>query len=86
MGNSRLHVDIPVDERSLADITATDLIPFQQLSPVLAGIMPAHVIYPEVDAVPAGFSKVWLQDILRKELNYSGVLFSDDYPWPVPML
>src|SRR5690554_1284552 len=72
------HVDIPVDERSLADIRAADLVPFKQLSHTLAGIMPAHVIYPEVDTVPAGFSKVWLQDILRTELNYSGVLFSDD--------
>lgn len=72
------HVDIPVDERSLADIRAADLVPFKQLSHALAGIMPAHVIYPEVDTVPAGFSKVWLQDILRTELNYSGVLFSDD--------
>lgn len=72
------HVAIPVDERSLADIQRADLLPFQQLSPLLAGIMPAHVIYPEVDAAPAGFSKVWLQDILRKELKYTGVLFSDD--------
>ena len=72
------HVDIPIDERSLAEIQRTDLLPFKHLQQYLAGIMPAHVIYPQVDNAPAGFSKVWLQDILRKELNYQGVLFSDD--------
>ncbi len=72
------HVAIPVDERSLAQIQAADLQPFQHLQHALAGLMPAHVIYSQVDALPAGFSKVWLQDILRKQLKYKGVLFSDD--------
>ncbi|QEY59031.1 beta-N-acetylhexosaminidase [Pseudomonas sp. C27(2019)] len=72
------HVAIPVDERSLADIQQADLIPFKHLQHALAGLMPAHVIYPQVDTAPAGFSKVWLQDILRQQLNYPGVLFSDD--------
>ena len=72
------HVAIPVDERSLAEIQRTDILPFKHLQGYLAGIMPAHVIYPEVDTAPAGFSKVWLQDILRQQLGYSGVLFSDD--------
>lgn len=72
------HMAIPVDERSLAEIRRTDLRPFQHLQKHLAGMMPAHVIYPQVDSLPAGFSKVWLQDILRKELDYQGVLFSDD--------
>lgn len=72
------HVDIPVDERSLAEIQRADILPFKHLQTYLAGIMPAHVIYPHVDAAPAGFSKVWLQDILRQQLNYTGVLFSDD--------
>lgn len=72
------HVAIPVDERSLAEIRRADLLPFKNLQHQLAGMMPAHVIYSQVDAAPAGFSKVWLQDILRNELNYQGVLFSDD--------
>lgn len=72
------HVAIPVDERSLAEIERSDLLPFKRLQQHLAGMMPAHVIYPEVDALPAGFSKVWLQDILRQQLGYQGVLFSDD--------
>src|SRR5690606_13879102 len=57
------HVAIPVDERSLGEIRAKDLIPFQRLSRQLAAVMPAHVIYPPVDAGPAGFSRRWLQEI-----------------------
>jgi beta-N-acetylhexosaminidase len=72
------HVAIPVDERSLEQIRARDLQPFAQLSQMLAAVMPAHVIYPQVDAQPAGFSRRWLQDILRGELKFSGVIFSDD--------
>lgn len=72
------HVAIPVDERSLDDIRAKDLLPFRQLSQQLAAVMPAHVIYPQVDESPAGFSRRWLQDILRGELGFDGVIFSDD--------
>ncbi|MDH5634005.1 MAG: beta-N-acetylhexosaminidase [Gammaproteobacteria bacterium] len=73
------HVALPVDERSLADIRMDDLVPFERLVEYgLAGIMPAHVRYPRVDEAPAGFSRVWLQQILRKELNFQGVIFSDD--------
>lgn len=72
------HVAIPVDERSLDEIRAKDLLPFRQLSQQLAAVMPAHVIYPQVDAGPAGFSRRWLQDILRGELGFAGVIFSDD--------
>ncbi|MDD2161522.1 MULTISPECIES: beta-N-acetylhexosaminidase [Pseudomonas] len=72
------HVAIPVDERSLDDIRAKDLLPFRQLSQQLAAVMPAHVIYPQVDDSPAGFSRRWLQDILRGELGFEGVIFSDD--------
>ncbi|WP_177330535.1 beta-N-acetylhexosaminidase [Pseudomonas sp. TTU2014-080ASC] len=72
------HVAIPVDERSLEQIRAVDLQPFAKLSQQLAAVMPAHVIYPQVDSQPAGFSRRWLQEILRGELNFNGVIFSDD--------
>ncbi len=72
------HHDVPVDERSLAEITAADLVPFQRLAKRLGGVMPAHVIYPKVDPRPAGFSPVWLKEILRGKLGFDGVIFSDD--------
>ncbi|MFB8831387.1 beta-N-acetylhexosaminidase [Azotobacter sp. CWF10] len=72
------HVAIPTDERSLEAIRSQDLLPFQKLGGQLEAVMPAHVIYPQVDAQPAGFSRRWLQDILRGELGFDGVVFSDD--------
>jgi len=72
------HVAIPNDERSLETIRANDLVPFARLSMHLAAVMPAHVIYPQVDSQPAGFSRRWLQEILRGELGFDGVIFSDD--------
>lgn len=72
------HVAIPIDERSLETIRANDLVPFAHLSKQLAAVMPAHVIYPQVDPQPAGFSRRWLQEILRGELGFGGVIFSDD--------
>ena len=73
------HLEIPVDERSYTDIELCDLIPFRQMVNFgLTAVMPAHVIYPKVDSRPAGFSKVWLKDILRGQLGFEGCIFSDD--------
>ena len=71
------HTSLPEDKRSLEQLRATCLKPFAALAPHLEGIMPAHVIYSEVDDQPAGFSRFWL-DLLRDELNFSGMIFSDD--------
>jgi len=72
------HVAIPIDERSLQEILNDDAKPYEWLDLSLAAVMPAHVIYPKVDKNPAGFSKVWLHSILRQELGFEGVIFSDD--------
>ncbi len=73
------HVDLPVDERTLEALLADDLIPFAVLAAEgLEAVMPAHVIYPAVDSVAAGFSRIWLQDILRGRLGFDGLIFSDD--------
>lgn len=73
------HLELPVDERSLQDMEINDLLPFKQMIGYgLSAIMPAHVIYPKVDKLPAGFSSLWLKDILRKRLGFTGTIFSDD--------
>jgi beta-N-acetylhexosaminidase len=72
------HTDIPVDKRSLKAILADDALPYDWLGTALTSVMPAHVIYPKVDARPAGFSGKWLGDILRGQLRFNGAVFSDD--------
>ena len=73
------HLALPVDERSYADIDASDLLPYRELiKHGLSAVMPAHVIYPAVDAHPAGFSSRWLRQILRAQLRFDGMIFSDD--------
>ena len=73
------HVDTPVDPRPLDDILRTDIVPFAALiQQGLAAIMPAHVVYPSVDARPAGFSRAWVTDILRGRLGFDGLVLSDD--------
>jgi len=74
------HLELPVDNRSLSEIMNKDVRPFKVLNENnrLDAVMPAHVIYEQVDKMPAGFSSVWIKDILRKQLRFNGVVFSDD--------
>ena len=72
------HTEVPVDRRSLAAILADDARPYEWLAGSLSSVMPAHVIYPKVDANPAGFSERWLKQILRLQLDFEGAIFSDD--------
>ncbi|OQW89756.1 MAG: beta-N-acetylhexosaminidase [Rhodoferax ferrireducens] len=72
------HTDMPVDTRSLKAILKDDAAPYRWLGNSLAGVMPAHVIYPKVDSRAAGFSSTWLTDILRGQLGFTGAIFSDD--------
>ncbi|WP_339725022.1 beta-N-acetylhexosaminidase [uncultured Paraglaciecola sp.] len=74
------HIAMPVDKRSKEDIFAIDMAIFNAIHQqgLLDAVMPAHVIYPDVDDLPAGFSKKWIKHILRQELEFDGVVFSDD--------
>lgn len=73
------HTDTPVDDRDLDQLMAADIQPFQRLvAQGLRGLMPAHVVYPRVDPCPAGFSSVWLKQIVRQQMGFDGVIFSDD--------
>ncbi|MGF6636394.1 beta-N-acetylhexosaminidase [Paraburkholderia sp. 35.1] len=72
------HVAMPVDERPIEEILGNDVAPYDWLGLSLGAVLPAHVVYPRVDAKPAGFSRIWLQDILRGKLGFEGAIFSDD--------
>ncbi|MEO8386017.1 MAG: beta-N-acetylhexosaminidase [Betaproteobacteria bacterium] len=73
------HHEIPIDGRSFAQIEQADLIPFRTLAKQgMSAVMPAHVIYSQVDPHPAGFSAKWLKDVLRVQLGFDGLIFSDD--------
>jgi beta-N-acetylhexosaminidase len=72
------HHEIPRDTRTLADITVDDMAPFAALAAQYDSVMPAHIIFESVDHAPAGFSSRWLKEILREQLGFHGVIFSDD--------
>lgn len=73
------HVEIPVDTRDFDAVWAEDIAPYRhRLAKQLSGVMPAHVIFENIDPQPAGFSRFWLQDVLRGRLGFEGVIFSDD--------
>ncbi|MGH8689709.1 MAG: beta-N-acetylhexosaminidase [Burkholderiales bacterium] len=73
------HVDVPRDERAFSEIFKKDIVPYRAaMQAGLAGVMPAHVIYTQCDAEPAGYSKYWLQEVLRGKLGFDGLIFSDD--------
>ena len=73
------HFDAATDSRTLEELRASDLVPFAEgIAAGSEAIMLAHVTYPEVDQLAAGFSKVWIGDILRKEMRYTGIVIGDD--------
>ncbi|MFO1257339.1 MAG: beta-N-acetylhexosaminidase [Gammaproteobacteria bacterium] len=72
------HESLPVDRRTWPEIE-TDLFPFKALiDEGIEIIMTAHIVYPAVDSFPASFSRIWLQTILREQLGFNGIIFSDD--------
>lgn len=72
------HISDVCDPRSLDQISRSDLRPFRELAADLDALMIAHVVYPEIDQLPAGYSRTWLQHVLRSDLGYRGVILSDD--------
>ncbi|GAC14172.1 beta-N-acetylhexosaminidase [Aliiglaciecola lipolytica] len=74
------HIALPVDKRSKDEIFQLDMEIFSKLQGqgMLDAVMPAHVIYPAVDDLPAGFSEIWVNQILRQQLGFNGVVFTDD--------
>lgn len=73
------HQGLPVDKRYFEDMLQADMLPFAQLcQKELAGVMPAHIIYEQSDEMPAGFSRFWLQEVLRQRFGFQGAILSDD--------
>ncbi|MCB1756020.1 MAG: beta-N-acetylhexosaminidase [Gammaproteobacteria bacterium] len=73
------HLELPVDPRTLEAIREQDLLPFRELAEAgVEGVMPAHVVYENIDPLPAGFSAFWIGRILRRECGFDGAVFSDD--------
>ena len=73
------HLALPVDERRLSEIEQHDMLPFSgMIQRGLLAVMAAHIVFPNVDALPVGFSRFWLQQILLEKLKFKGTIFSDD--------
>lgn len=72
------HLVTTIDNRSLSDLESNDLIPYRELVEVLDGIMTAHITFPKIDSSVVSFSSEWIKTILRENLNFQGMVFSDD--------
>lgn len=73
------HHEVPRDNRSYVDIASADMAAFERMIRYgVTGLMATHVIYPNIDTAPAGFSPTWLRGILRRRLGFSGAILSDD--------
>lgn len=74
------HLETPVDNRTLDELNQSDLAVFRQIikNNLLDGIMPAHVIYAQINSNPASGSHYWIKQILRQQLGFKGIVFSDD--------
>lgn len=72
------HEELPVDFRSMDEVRSRDMLPFFELHNDYDALMPGHLKFPNIDALPVGFSAYWLKQIVRNELGFGGVIFSDD--------
>ena len=73
------HVELPIDERAMAEIERADLVPYRRLIGAgLDAVMTAHICYEHIDPVIPTYSAYWLGEVLRGQLGFEGVIFSDD--------
>lgn len=72
------HAELPRDHREFAEVASTDMQPFAALARHFDAVMPGHILFPKIDSQPVGFSSHWLQKVLRDQLGFNGVIFSDD--------
>jgi beta-N-acetylhexosaminidase len=72
------HLCLPRDHRKLSDLKTCDLVPYRDLAHNLGGVMTAHVLFDAVDELSPTYSRRWINDVLRGELGFKGVVFSDD--------
>ena len=72
------HLKLPVDKRSLDEVVDCDLMPYKKLAKNLSGIMTAHIHFPKIDKDLPTFSAFWLHKILRQNIGFNGLIFSDD--------
>jgi beta-N-acetylhexosaminidase len=72
------HLVAPIDNRVMKELLDKDIKPFSALSKKLCGIMPAHITFPKIEQSSVGFSSFWLKHVLRSELGFEGIIFSDD--------
>lgn len=73
------HQDMPIDHRDFQTVLQDDLIPFTHfIQQGINAIMAAHILFPEIDDKPVGFSRRWLKEILKHQLHFKGMIFSDD--------
>lgn len=72
------HLALPVDERDFETVKASDMRTFHALLPRMGAVMPAHILFKNIDSRPVGCSSYWLKQVLRRQLGFGGVIFSDD--------
>lgn len=72
------HRELPIDEREFDLVWQDDMTPFRALLPLAGAVMPGHLLFPAIDPNPVGFSPFWLQKVLRQQLSFEGIVFSDD--------
>ena len=72
------HLALPVDQRTYDQVVQRDLVPFVELNQCYHAVMPGHLLFPNIDKQPVGFSEFWIKEVLRGRLDFEGVVFSDD--------